>query len=96
MPKAESIYALLNAARLASKDPQNAGDYFTALAVILGLLYICRRFVFKIVAEKFPKTALIFNKLGVLVGIIIIIGCAAFLLFVVYMFCSNLYGDIAS
>jgi len=67
-----------------------------ATAVFLGALYFSRRFVFKVVAEKFPKTALFFNKLGALVGIIIIAGGAAFLLFVIYMFCSNLFGDIAA
>lgn len=94
MPNIEEIYPILNAARLASKDPKNAGNYFMAAAVFLGVLYICRRFVFNVVAEKFPRAALFFNRLGALVGIIIFAGVAAFVIFVIFIFCCNLISDI--
>lgn len=95
MPKIE-IYALYNAVRHAKDHPERAGDYFMATAAILGVLFFCRRFVFNVVAEKFPRTTQFFNRLGALVGIIIIAGGAAFLLFILYTFCSNLYGDLAA
>ena len=95
MPKVE-IYSVLNAVRQAKEHPEHAGVYFIATAVFLGVLFFCRRFIFKLVTDKFPRTAQFFNKLGALVGIIICIGIAAFLIFVVYTFCSNLFGDIAA
>ncbi len=95
MPKIEA-YALYNAVRHAKDHPEHAGEYFIATAVFIGVLYFCRRFVFNAVAEKFPKSLAFLNKLSTLIGIIVIAGGAAFLIFVIYIFCSNLFGDIAA
>jgi hypothetical protein len=94
MPKIE-VYTLYNAVRQAKEHPELAGDYFMATAV-LGILYFCRRFVFSAVVAKFPTTILFFTRLSSLVGIIIITGGAAFLIIIAFIFCSNLFGDIAA
>lgn len=105
MPKLE-IYSLYNAARQASKHPEQASDYFIAAGVICAGMYVWRTWVYRIISDhvqQYPRlcTSLdLVNRLFIRVlRVVVIVGAvalAAGLAFVVYTFCSNLLGDLAA
>lgn len=107
MPPKIDWYALIHASRLAKEHPENAGEYMLVAGALIGGVYICRRWVFGYfagiaarMANRYPRSASIINKMlkisAFITYAIVIVAIVGGIGFVVYTFCSNLFGDLAA